>query len=47
MIVVTGATGQLGYQLIDHLLERGIPADRIVAANRDSSGSMDFDASGV
>lgn len=47
MIVVTGATGQLGHQVISHLLERGVPADRIVAAGRDSSGSAEFDASGV
>ncbi|MFD6884706.1 SDR family oxidoreductase [Rhodococcus sp. NPDC060084] len=47
MIVVTGATGQLGRQVVNHLLERGVPAGRIVAADRDSSGSADFAAAGV
>ena len=34
-IVVTGATGPLGRQIISSLLERGVPADQIVAVGRD------------
>ncbi|MGC1213461.1 MAG: SDR family oxidoreductase [Micromonospora sp.] len=34
-IVVTGATGQLGRLIIESLLDRGVPADQIVALGRD------------
>lgn len=34
MIVIVGATGRLGRQVIQKLLARGVPADRIVAAVR-------------
>lgn len=34
MIVVTGATGQYGHKVIEHLLQRGVPAAQIVAAVR-------------
>jgi NAD(P)H dehydrogenase (quinone) len=34
MIVVTGATGQLGQSVIENLLKR-VPADQIVASVRD------------
>ncbi|MEU8819226.1 NAD(P)H-binding protein [Actinoplanes sp. NPDC048796] len=34
MIVVTGATGQLGSQIVDRLLER-VPADRVAVSVRD------------
>ncbi|MFF7331988.1 NAD(P)H-binding protein [Streptomyces sp. NPDC090306] len=34
MIVVTGATGQFGRQVIEHLLLRGVPAGQVVAAVR-------------
>ncbi|WP_214417145.1 hypothetical protein [Sphaerisporangium fuscum] len=32
MIVDTGATGQFGRQVIEHSLQRGVPADQVVAA---------------
>ncbi|WP_262287007.1 SDR family oxidoreductase [Micromonospora sp. MA102] len=35
-IVVTGATGPLGRLIIESLLDRGVPADRIVALGRDT-----------
>lgn len=35
MITVTGASGHLGRLVIADLLDRGIPADQIVAAVRD------------
>ncbi|WP_338106331.1 KR domain-containing protein [Micromonospora terminaliae] len=35
-IVVTGATGHLGRLIISSLLDRGVPADRIVAVGRDA-----------
>ncbi|MEU2612553.1 SDR family oxidoreductase [Micromonospora sp. NPDC007271] len=34
-IVVTGATGQLGRLIVASLLDRGVPADEIVAVGRD------------
>ncbi|SDL11280.1 SDR family oxidoreductase [Tessaracoccus oleiagri] len=34
MIVVTGATGPFGHAVVQHLLERGVPAGEIVAAAR-------------
>ncbi|WP_374112366.1 NAD(P)H-binding protein [Rhodococcus sp. CH91] len=46
MIFVTGATGQLGRQVINHLLDRGVPADRIIAVDRESS-KVDSAALGV
>ena len=30
-IVITGATGQLGYHVVEALLERSVPAGEIVA----------------
>ena len=38
-IVVTGATGKLGGLVVDALLERGLPADQIVAAGRNAASS--------
>ena len=46
MIVVTGATGQLGRLVIDNLLERVAP-QRIVAAVRDPAKAADLAARGV
>jgi NAD(P)H dehydrogenase (quinone) len=46
MIVVTGATGQLGRLVIDNLL-RVVPADGIVAAVRDPAKAGDLAARGV
>ncbi|MCC3650571.1 SDR family oxidoreductase [Streptomyces sp. S07_1.15] len=47
MIVVTGATGQFGRQVIEHLLQRGVPADRIAAAVRTPAKAADLAAQGV
>jgi NAD(P)H dehydrogenase (quinone) len=46
MIVVTGATGQLGRLVISSLLKR-VPANRIVAAARTPSKAADLAALGV
>lgn len=46
MLVVTGATGQLGRFVIDELLER-IPASDVVAAVRDTQKGADLAAKGV
>lgn len=47
MIVVTGATGQFGRQVVEHLLRRGVPADRIAAAVRTPAKAADLAAQGV
>lgn len=47
MIVVTGATGQLGRLVIAQLLQRGVPAGKIVAAVRSPSKAADLAAQGV
>jgi NAD(P)H dehydrogenase (quinone) len=46
MIVVTGATGQLGRLVIDALLE-SVPAGRVVAAVRNPAKAADLTALGV
>ena len=46
MIVVTGATGQLGRLVIDALLEE-VPADQVVAAVRNPAQAADLVARGV
>jgi uncharacterized protein YbjT (DUF2867 family) len=46
MIVVTGATGQLGSQIVDRLLER-VPADRIGVSVRDPDRAAGLAARGV
>lgn len=46
MIVVTGATGKLGRQIIEQLLER-LPADKVGASARDPGKVEDFAARGV
>ena len=46
MIVVTGATGKLGRDVLDSLLGR-MPADRIVASVRDPARAAEFSAQGV
>ena len=46
MIVVTGATGQLGRLVIANLLKR-VPANQIVAAARTPSKAADLAALGV
>lgn len=46
MIVVTGATGQLGRQIIERLLER-LSADQVGASARNPGQAADFAARGV
>ncbi|WP_032709320.1 NAD(P)H-binding protein, partial [Pseudomonas syringae] len=46
MIVVTGATGQLGRLVIEQLLAR-VPAEHIVAAVRSPEKAADLSAKGV
>ncbi len=47
MIVVTGASGQLGRIVVQNLLARGVPAGEIVAAVRNPAKAADLAASGV
>ncbi len=47
MIVVTGATGQLGQLVIQDLLARGVPASGIVAAVRQPAKAAALAAQGV
>lgn len=47
MIVVTGATGQLGRLVVNQLLSRGVPGTGIVAAVRTPSKASDLVALGV
>ena len=47
MIVVTGATGQLGRLVIHQLIERGVPASNIVAAVRTPAKAADLAALGL
>ncbi|MFD7657382.1 NmrA family NAD(P)-binding protein [Actinosynnema sp. NPDC059797] len=42
MIVVTGATGQLGRLVVTALLDRGVPAARVVVAVRDPEKAEDL-----
>ncbi|MFD4539654.1 NAD(P)H-binding protein [Streptomyces bauhiniae] len=46
MIIVTGATGRLGRQTVEHLLHR-VPADRVGVSVRDPKKAEDFAARGV
>lgn len=47
MIVITGATGQLGRLVIDQLLAAQVPAADLVAAVRDPAKATDLAARGV
>lgn len=47
MIVVTGATGQLGRLVIAQLLARGVPASGIAAAVRSPAKAADLAAQGI
>ncbi len=47
MIVVTGATGQLGQLVIQDLLARGVPASGIVAAVRNLAKAASLAAQGI
>jgi len=46
MIIVTGATGQLGKAVVENLLHR-VPADRVGACTRNTSKASDLAAQGV
>ena len=46
-VVVTGATGHLGRLVVENLLERGFPADQIVATGRRVETLDDLAARGV
>ena len=46
-IVITGATGQLGYHVVEALLERSVPAGEIVAAGRSVDKLDGFAGRGV
>ena len=46
-IVVTGATGQLGRLVVESLLARGVPADKIVAAGRNADRLAELGRTGV
>ena len=47
MILVTGATGNLGKATINSLLDKGIPANNIAALVRDESKSAEFKSKGI
>ncbi|MGW3473316.1 NAD(P)H-binding protein [Saccharopolyspora sp. NPDC000995] len=47
MIVFTGATGQLGRLVIDAVLQRGVPAQQVVAAVREPQKASALAALGV
>lgn len=47
MIVITGATGQLGRLVIQHLLARGVAANHIAAAVRSPAKAADLSALGI
>jgi NAD(P)H dehydrogenase (quinone) len=46
-IVITGATGHLGRFAVESLLQRGVPADQIVATGRNVDKLADLAARGV
>lgn len=47
MILVTGASGQLGRLIVSHLIKRGTPANQIVAAVRSPEKVQDLASQGV
>ncbi|MDM1295780.1 SDR family oxidoreductase [Sphingobacterium sp. N143] len=47
MILITGATGNLGKATINSLLNKGIPANNIAALVRDESKSDEFKSKGI
>ncbi|WP_155371478.1 SDR family oxidoreductase [Catellatospora vulcania] len=46
-IVISGATGQLGRLVVAALLDRGVPAEQVVAGARDETRLADLAAQGV
>lgn len=47
MILVTGATGQLGAKAIDHLLNKGVEAADIAALVRDAAKAQELEEKGI
>ncbi|WP_100448037.1 SDR family oxidoreductase [Glycomyces xiaoerkulensis] len=47
MIAVTGVTGHLGRLVVEHLLERQVPPDQIIALARDPDRAGDLASRGV
>ena len=47
MILVTGATGNLGKATINSLLNKGISASNIAALGRDESKSVELTSKGI
>ncbi|MEE4543100.1 NAD(P)H-binding protein [Streptomyces sp. V4-01] len=47
MLVITGATGQFGRQVVEHLLRRGVPAGQVAAAVRTPARAAGLAALGV
>ncbi|PVU81458.1 NAD(P)-dependent oxidoreductase (plasmid) [Cellulomonas sp. WB94] len=46
-VVVTGATGHLGRLVVENLLDRGVPADQVVAVGRRAETLADLAGRGV
>ena len=46
-LIVTGATGRLGRLTVEHLLQRGVPAEQIVATGRNVDRLKDLGDRGV
>jgi NADP-dependent 3-hydroxy acid dehydrogenase YdfG len=46
-IVVTGATGQLGRLVVEALLQRGVPAEQLIATGRRTQALGDLADRGV
>lgn len=46
-VVITGATGHLGRLVVEDLLDRGVPAERITATARDTARLADLAGRGV
>ncbi|WEO77668.1 SDR family oxidoreductase [Cryobacterium sp. SO2] len=46
-IVVTGATGQLGHLIVEHLINRGVTPSEITAVGRNTAKLADLAATGV
>lgn len=47
MMLITGATGQLGSATLDFLLKKGIPADKIIALVRDKAKAESLIEKGI
>lgn len=47
MILITGATGKLGSQVIQTLIDRNLPTNQIVALVRDETKAAHLKAKGI